>query len=84
MKTRSKRDLIALCNYLNGACVEWGLGSSPRKLETGQGKGNCLKLHKGCFRLDMRKSFFTERVLKHWNRLFKVLVKSLSLEVFKK
>ncbi|KFM02921.1 hypothetical protein AS27_01421, partial [Aptenodytes forsteri] len=41
------------------------------------------KLKAGRYRLDIRKKFFTLRVVKHWHRLPREVVDAPSLETFK-
>ncbi|KFQ04057.1 hypothetical protein N330_12004, partial [Leptosomus discolor] len=44
---------------------------------------NGFKLKEGRFRLDIRKKFFTTRVVEHWNRLPSKVADTPSLETFK-
>ncbi|KFW66028.1 hypothetical protein AS28_01747, partial [Pygoscelis adeliae] len=80
-KRRLWADHIAACQYFKGASKKDG-GKLFSRACCDRTRGNGFKLKGGRFRLDLRKTFFTLRVVKHWHRLPREVVDAPSLETF--
>ena len=81
-KRRLQGDLLVAFQYLKGADKQEGERLFVR-VDGDKTRGNGFKVRQGRFGLDIRRKFFTQRVVTHWNRLPKEVVDAPSLEAFK-
>lgn len=82
-KSRMRGNLIILYSFLRRS----GQGGAELLLSlvcTDRMSGSGSKLPKERFRLDIRRHFFSERVVKPWNTLPRELIDAPTLSVFKR
>ncbi|GAB0186777.1 hypothetical protein GRJ2_001143000 [Grus japonensis] len=82
-RRRLQGHLIAACQYLKEGAYKKSGEELFTKAWSDRTRGNGLKLKESRFRLSVRKTFFTMRVVRHWNRFPREAVEAPSLEVFK-
>ena len=73
-------DVMAAFQYLTGGYKKEG-GRIFSRVYYNRPRGNGSKLKEGRFKLDMRKKFFTIRVVKHWSCLLREVMDASSLEM---
>ncbi|KFQ60670.1 hypothetical protein N334_02474, partial [Pelecanus crispus] len=81
-KRRLRGDLIAAFQYLKGAYRKGGENLFSKAF-CDRTRSDGFKLKEGRFRVDIRKKFFTMKLVRHWNRLPREAVKAPFLETFK-
>ena len=81
-KRRLQGDLTVAFQYLKGAYEQEGEQLFTR-VDSDRTRRDFFKLRQGRFRFYIRRKFFTQRVVTHWNRLPREVVDAPSLEVFK-
>jgi len=67
-KRRLWGDLIVACQYLKGTYKQEG-GWLFTRVGSNRTRGNVFQLRQGRLNLHVRRKFFTQRAVTHWNRL---------------
>jgi len=81
-KRRLRADLTVAFQYLKRAYKQ-EVQHLFTRVDSDRTREKGFKLGQGRFGLDIRRKFFTQRVVTHWNRLPKEVVDAPSLEAFK-
>lgn len=79
---RNRADLIELFRIYRGLSGI-GIDTMFEPVTEGKTRGHSLKLRKHCCHLDLRKFFFSERVINRWNALDEEAVSATSVNSFK-